>query len=172
MGATCSKNSKISKMELLVDAQHEHDTGEQKSTSILSQQNSDNDEFSIFDGNDISSDSPWNAFLSEGVDDDYNEHDDVAMFKAAFHHQRQDLDLYEDEAENETQVSQRSSAASIKEQLTTRCRRRHSHNSINSINSNFSSCSNFSNAGSISDDFAPATRRRGLEIASKMMRAI
>lgn len=30
-------------------------------------------EFSIFDGNNVSSDSPWAAFLSEGIDEDYEE---------------------------------------------------------------------------------------------------
>eukprot|EP00546_Thalassionema_frauenfeldii_P001551 CAMPEP_0178936288 /NCGR_PEP_ID=MMETSP0786-20121207/25093_1 /TAXON_ID=186022 /ORGANISM="Thalassionema frauenfeldii, Strain CCMP 1798" /LENGTH=119 /DNA_ID=CAMNT_0020614681 /DNA_START=1315 /DNA_END=1674 /DNA_ORIENTATION=- len=30
-------------------------------------------EFSIFDGGEATTDSPWSAFLSEGIDDDYTE---------------------------------------------------------------------------------------------------
>mmetsp|Transcript_24449 Transcript_24449/g.36930 ORF Transcript_24449/g.36930 Transcript_24449/m.36930 type:complete len:440 (-) Transcript_24449:131-1450(-) len=49
-------------------------------------------DFSIFDGADIPTDSPWGAFLSGGVDDDYSESEDVEITQAALSMRRHNFD--------------------------------------------------------------------------------
>lgn len=145
------------------------DGAEHNSTCLPIRRNSHTSEFSIFDGNDIPSDSPWSAFLTEGVDEDYSESEDVEMFEAAFQNRR-NQDIYEDEAQDERPARRRNSGASMKEKVAT-MRRRSSRNSISSINSSFSNFSNYS-AGSINEDFVPATRLIGSEITSSIIQAL
>lgn len=106
-------------------------------------------DFSIFDGGDIPADSPWGAFLTAGVDDDYSESEDVEIFQAA--RQLSRIDSMEDSYNNETpdveggKVRRRSSKASPVDEVAHNRRR--------------SSRSSFNGAGDDGAEFIPTKRR-------------
>mmetsp|Transcript_10845 Transcript_10845/g.16674 ORF Transcript_10845/g.16674 Transcript_10845/m.16674 type:complete len:439 (-) Transcript_10845:63-1379(-) len=69
-------------------------------------------DFSIFDGGSIPTDSPWGAFITEGVDDDYSESEDVEIFQAANQISQRNIHLSRSEDSQERRIGRRCSRGS------------------------------------------------------------
>mmetsp|Transcript_2704 Transcript_2704/g.4091 ORF Transcript_2704/g.4091 Transcript_2704/m.4091 type:complete len:187 (-) Transcript_2704:100-660(-) len=93
-------------------------------------------DFSIFDGNSVSPDSPWGAFLSQGIDDDYSESEDAEIIDAV-----QQLRSREFNNRSSSDTSRRR-PSSLEEEVA----KRHSITSLDEYESQ--------------DEFAPQKRRR------------
>lgn len=115
MGVTCSKNPKVSTLKLDISSEE----GAQSLASIPSRQTGGT-EFSIFDGSSIPSDSPWSAFISKGIDDDYSDQEAVEIPKATFVAKDKDIDLHEDDGES-APLHRKSIGASRKDQEKSKC---------------------------------------------------